>query len=173
MNRPLGPCSAPGRSDWRMGLQTLCFGGDGMERIACPSTKLGAKFSLQGVLRVPRLWLCPFLVTALMLAANGPLWAQSSTGASTYLDPKQPIEVRVNDLLSRMTLKEKVGQLNLPCVYVDELGKTIPDKMNACRRFAAGTYTSEIDRKSTRLNSSHGYISYAVFCLKKKNNKQV
>src|SRR2546429_4638098 len=27
------------------------------------------------------------------------------------------------------------------------------------------------DRKSTRLNSSHGYISYAVFCLKKKNNQ--
>src|SRR2546422_7047298 len=26
----------------------------------------------------------------------------------------------------------------------------------------------KIDRKSTRLNSSHGYISYAVFCLKKK-----
>src|SRR5687768_18183376 len=26
----------------------------------------------------------------------------------------------------------------------------------------------EVDRKSTRLNSSHGYISYAVFCLKKK-----
>src|SRR2546429_2449825 len=29
----------------------------------------------------------------------------------------------------------------------------------------------EIDRKSTRLNSSHGYISYAVFCLKKKKKK--
>src|SRR2546422_4582528 len=28
----------------------------------------------------------------------------------------------------------------------------------------------EGDRKSTRLNSSHGYISYAVFCLKKKQN---
>src|SRR2546429_7322256 len=28
---------------------------------------------------------------------------------------------------------------------------------------------AQIDRKSTRLNSSHGYISYAVFCLKKKN----
>src|SRR2546427_3679706 len=28
-----------------------------------------------------------------------------------------------------------------------------------------------IDRKSTRLNSSHSQISYAVFCLKKKNNK--
>src|SRR2546422_3661218 len=29
------------------------------------------------------------------------------------------------------------------------------------------------DRKSTRLNSSHGYISYAVFCLKKKKNNDV
>src|SRR2546429_4766826 len=37
--------------------------------------------------------------------------------------------------------------------------------------FAAGTVHGMevgIDRKSTRLNSSHGYISYAVFCLKKK-----
>src|SRR2546422_4222703 len=30
---------------------------------------------------------------------------------------------------------------------------------------------AHIDRKSTRLNSSHGYISYAVFCLKKKKKK--
>src|SRR2546422_6035371 len=30
----------------------------------------------------------------------------------------------------------------------------------------------DTDRKSTRLNSSHGYISYAVFCLKKKKKKQ-
>src|SRR2546422_1526259 len=29
------------------------------------------------------------------------------------------------------------------------------------------------DRKSTRLNSSHGYISYAVFCLKKKKKKLI
>src|SRR2546422_5390883 len=32
---------------------------------------------------------------------------------------------------------------------------------------------SEEDRKSTRLNSSHGYISYAVFCLKKKNKIRI
>src|SRR5207245_11656808 len=31
---------------------------------------------------------------------------------------------------------------------------------------------SLLDRKSTRLNSSHGSISYAVFCLKKKKKKQ-
>ena len=30
----------------------------------------------------------------------------------------------------------------------------------------------EWDRKSTRLNSSHGYISYAVFCLKKKKKTE-
>src|SRR5687768_17787577 len=29
-----------------------------------------------------------------------------------------------------------------------------------------------LDRKSTRLNSSHGYISYAVFCLKKKKKRK-
>src|SRR2546422_6385509 len=32
---------------------------------------------------------------------------------------------------------------------------------------------SSRDRKSTRLNSSHGYISYAVFCLKKKKKNTV
>src|SRR2546422_7282837 len=31
-----------------------------------------------------------------------------------------------------------------------------------------GQQVGLVDRKSTRLNSSHGYISYAVFCLKKK-----
>src|SRR5687768_17767889 len=30
----------------------------------------------------------------------------------------------------------------------------------------------KLDRKSTRLNSSHGYISYAVFCLKKKKKNK-
>src|SRR2546429_2204332 len=38
------------------------------------------------------------------------------------------------------------------------VGRDITDRKRAAER----------DRKSTRLNSSHGYISYAVFCLKKK-----
>src|SRR2546422_7756314 len=33
------------------------------------------------------------------------------------------------------------------------------------------TAAAYLDRKSTRLNSSHGYISYAVFCLKKKQQQ--
>src|SRR2546422_7022714 len=36
---------------------------------------------------------------------------------------------------------------------------------------AGGRARPGSDRKSTRLNSSHGYISYAVFCLKKKNSQ--
>src|SRR2546422_3764940 len=35
------------------------------------------------------------------------------------------------------------------------------------------TLRSNRDRKSTRLNSSHGYISYAVFCLKKKKKRKL
>src|SRR2546429_6424223 len=38
-------------------------------------------------------------------------------------------------------------------------------------RATRAVYLADGDRKSTRLNSSHGYISYAVFCLKKKKNK--
>src|SRR3712207_9013069 len=36
-----------------------------------------------------------------------------------------------------------------------------------------GYLNSDLDRKSTRLNSSHANISYAVFCLKKKKNHQI
>src|SRR5256884_756829 len=42
---------------------------------------------------------------------------------------------------------------------------------SSCRSRAVKRLPSDQDRKSTRLNSSHGYISYAVFCLKKKKPK--
>src|SRR2546430_9780290 len=38
------------------------------------------------------------------------------------------------------------------------------------RRFPLGSLSERRDRKSTRLNSSHSQISYAVFCLKKKKS---
>src|SRR5256885_6705823 len=48
----------------------------------------------------------------------------------------------------------------------------IEDRVGKSRRQPARFHLLEIgeDRKSTRLNSSHLVISYAVFCLKKKNN---
>jgi beta-glucosidase len=78
------------------------------------------------------------------LASISVILAQSGDATPIYLDPKRPVEERIDDLMSRMTLKEKVGQLNLPCVYVSELGRTIPAKQEACRKFTAGTYTNEI-----------------------------
>src|SRR2546422_8548314 len=42
------------------------------------------------------------------------------------------------------------------------------DVVDRDRRRVAANGHEVVDRKSTRLNSSHGYISYAVFCLKKK-----
>src|SRR5256885_3283425 len=45
--------------------------------------------------------------------------------------------------------------------------------MNSCPLFCPEReWTGDKDRKSTRLNSSHLVISYAVFCLKKKNKNQ-
>src|SRR5947208_10486174 len=43
------------------------------------------------------------------------------------------------------------------------------ERLRESRRACAA---GDIDRKSTRLNSSHQIISYAVFCLKKKKNKE-
>src|SRR2546422_6522612 len=54
------------------------------------------------------------------------------------------------------------------------LGPRPADPLFRCEDFP-GPCASDAaarDRKSTRLNSSHGYISYAVFCLKKKKKKQ-
>src|SRR5687768_17644064 len=52
--------------------------------------------------------------------------------------------------------------------------KTFEHNRGARPAPAPGVHLREplADRKSTRLNSSHGYISYAVFCLKKKKKRQ-
>lgn len=80
------------------------------------------------------------LASVLVFALAGVTALGAAPGKPAYLDPTLPIDVRVDDLLSRMTLEEKVGQMNMPCVYEDRLGEGIPAKTEACRRFAAGTY---------------------------------
>ncbi len=76
------------------------------------------------------------LVSAPAFGRNG---LQDRSERPVYLDPAAPIAQRVNDLLSRMTLEEKVGQMNMPCVYEEGLGRTPEEKREGCRRFAAGT----------------------------------
>ena len=62
-----------------------------------------------------------FGLVSVLLLMFLPVGLHTESSTPLYLDPQQPVDVRVNDLMSRMTLKEKVGQLNLPCVYVDQL----------------------------------------------------
>lgn len=78
------------------------------------------------------------LLLAALTASPGP--AGTEPERPLYKDAAQPMEKRVDDLLSRMTLEEKIGQMNMPCVYEDGLGKTVPEKMEGVRTFAAGTW---------------------------------
>src|SRR5690625_2338993 len=52
---------------------------------------------------------------------------------------------------------------------VDELSGLVDADAHALAGFGGDEGFEQVDRKSTRLNSSHVAISYAVFCLKKKN----
>src|SRR2546422_8516253 len=75
-------------------------------------------------------------------------------------------------------IEAEAAKLKVPvavCVIDIHGNIVLTHRMGGAPVFAADiaerkAYTSALvrDRKSTRLNSSHGYISYAVFCLKKK-----
>src|SRR2546426_3464978 len=79
------------------------------------------------------------------------------------------LRLRAGDVLGRhLALRARVlelaGAQRLSC------GQAIEALELRAGDLALGTHT---DRKSTRLNSSHLVISYAVFCLKKKNTNSV
>ncbi len=87
-------------------------------------------------------------------------FGQSTGDKPVYLDSGQPIDKRVEDLLSRMTLEEKVGQMNMPCLYKQRMGwglgvgdvslhrlMTLEERqkqMEGCRKFARGNHNDEI-----------------------------
>src|SRR2546429_5305254 len=74
---------------------------------------------------------------------------------------------RSSDLLTRCLVRCR-GQS--ACVTPTSTWTIICGSLGLSAKDQGSRRTSALlDRKSTRLNSSHGYISYAVFCLKKKN----
>ncbi len=83
------------------------------------------------------------LLTALSL---GPATVSAAAEATPrpWLDRSLPLESRVEALLSRMSLEEKVGQLNMPCVYVSQLGESPQAKLVGCERFTLGTLTAPV-----------------------------
>src|SRR5947208_12492129 len=75
---------------------------------------------------------------------------------------------QLRDLKNRHATIGDVSGLGLALrIEVTKPDRFTPDKALTDRIFEAGL-AGDIDRKSTRLNSSHQIISYAVFCLKKK-----
>src|SRR2546422_7120905 len=60
---------------------------------------------------------------------------------------------------------------NVPLVITPGLKRGGSVRVRNCLTAKSWNSCTVPDRKSTRLNSSHGYISYAVFCLKKKKTK--
>src|SRR5258708_31934329 len=82
------------------------------------------------------------------------------------------------DLLLFLVKKDDLDIHNIPIAhitkeylaYLDLLKEFNLDVAGEFLVMAATLMAYKSDRKSTRLNSSHQIISYAVFCLKKKNN---
>src|SRR3989449_3004682 len=82
----------------------------------------------------------------------------------TTLFRSRYLRVHVTGFSGALTVKQFRGGQSNPTYYLTAGGKEY-----VLRRKPPGKLLpSAQDRKSTRLNSSHGYISYAVFCLKKK-----
>ena len=96
----------------------------------------------------------------LAMIFSGFVFNTSSTQTPVYKNSLYPNEQRIEDLLSRMTLKEKVGQMNIPCMYKKRIGwgldageisihkhMTLEERqlqMEGCRKFARGDHNDQI-----------------------------
>src|SRR2546429_3585377 len=67
-------------------------------------------------------------------------------------------------------LRETYGETRTHCCLTSGCRGCCSTARPSGAQIPGGAHVSQGDRKSTRLNSSHGYISYAVFCLKKKTH---
>ena len=99
-----------------------------------------------------------FLIAAFLCAAIS--WSATAQSVPPYRDPKLPVEQRVADLLSRMTLDEKIAQLvgtwqtNLPEAsgqrFVDRSGKFLPDRAAVALKYGLGEMTRPSNHRGPR-----------------------
>lgn len=82
-----------------------------------------------------------------------------------YRNPLYSAKQRVNDLISKMTLEEKIGQMNMPCVYVSELGRDIAAKTEACKKLTEGNFAEY-------LGPAGGFFTLANTILHKGTRQQ-
>src|SRR2546427_3441903 len=118
--------------------------------------------------------------------ANGALTAGlqeqlSGIRVARLLGMKQAAQTRIErlaDAQAHTNLAVARPRAGLPAVYTTLMAAGIVlvlwqggEKVIA-GAWTLGAFVTYLDRKSTRLNSSHSQISYAVFCLKKKKSTQ-
>src|SRR4051794_16187228 len=94
------------------------------------------------------------------------LEAATAAGARIVVDNFDEID-RLNAIAARAEVYIRVT----PGVVADTHAAILTGHAGSKFGFSLAQAPEALDRKSTRLNSSHPSISYAVFCLKKKNNK--
>src|SRR5687768_18311857 len=94
-----------------------------------------------------------------------------------FLNDTAPTEIYTLSLHDALPICRRVGLSSGEVSRKVERGRVMGGYSGWVRGYLIDEYcdywygedcTALTDRKSTRLNSSHGYISYAVFCLKKK-----
>src|SRR5687768_18141485 len=100
--------------------------------------------------------------------------------AKCSLNHSNPFELLIATILSAQCTDERVNivtadlfrKYKKPEDYLKVSPRELEKDIQSTGFFRNKTKSIQGDRKSTRLNSSHGYISYAVFCLKKKKKIQ-
>src|SRR3989338_9738347 len=94
------------------------------------------------------------------------VFIDTATGALWYSpDTEVPAPEREEALEERALPEDEPARLRVPKLGIDAFVQYVG--VNAKGNMAAPSNFADVDRKSTRLNSSHSSISYAVFCLKK------
>jgi len=106
------------------------------------------------------------LIFYIMCLSGTIILADTMSNYILYRDPSITIDARIDDLLGRMTLQEKVGQINMPCVYVSALGNSIEEKMENVKKFAQG-------RMLNGLGPGGGFFTLPNTILHKGTKQQV
>src|SRR5687768_4300066 len=138
--------------------------------------KLAAPFAVLGV-RIEEDWLTDIEYLPLdthLLAPRTPLAREVCDQLQAYLaDPDFVFDLSMH--IGGTTHQRRVWRAiqDIPAGKTRSYGDIATELHSAPRAVGQACGANRLDRKSTRLNSSHGYISYAVFCLKKKKKKKI